>query len=115
MVHELHLSDADFLDAALQIATDIVGMAACLKRRVSCDGPNSLLDLTLDLMADTLSVEFGFSGFLGGIRLCLLRGSVGGEIGVTNGVTDGLLGSSDVGVGGVRDLISEVGHGWLLW
>ena len=99
------------LDAALQIATDIIGMTACLERRVSCDGSDSLLNLALDLVPETFGMELGIGGFLCGIGLCLLRGSVGGEIGVTNGITDRLLGTSDGGVGGVGDLVRDVGPG----
>ncbi len=43
--------------------------------------------------------------------MSFLRGSVGGEVRVADSVADGLLGASDGGVGGVGDLLSDVGHG----
>ncbi len=51
-----------FLDVALDVTTGLVGVAASLKGRVSSGGSDGLLDLALDLVADTLDMGLGIGG-----------------------------------------------------
>lgn len=58
-------------------------------------------------MTDSLGVSLGVGGLLGRLGLGLLLSTVGGEGGVSDGVSDGLLCGADVGVCGVCE---SVGH-----
>jgi len=96
------------LDLALEIAADLVDVAASLHVIVASQRSDVLLDLSLDLVANTLGVGLGIGGLLGGIGLSLLMGSVGGKVAVAEGLTDGLLGAADIGVCGVLDSVGHV-------
>jgi len=96
-----------FLNLALNIAFNLVGMSSSLHGGVSSGGSDSLLNVSLDFVSDTLGVGLGIRGSLGGIGLSLLGGTVRSKVRVSEGLANGLLSASDVGVGSVLDTLSH--------
>lgn len=103
----------------LDITEGLVGVSAGLHGLVSRERPDLLLGLTLDRVADPLGVGLLVSHALGGLGLGLLGGTAGGEVGVSNGITDGFLGAAHVLVGGVGHSLGHIekkmfGSGWFM-
>lgn len=67
--------------------------------------------LSFDAVLGSLGISLGVSGPLSHLGLNLLGGTLGGQVGIAEGFANGLLGTSDVLVGGVGE---SVGHHWLL-
>lgn len=101
-----------FLDLALEITTDLISVPASLHALVPRQGPDTLLELSFNLVADSLGMGLGVGGLLGRLGLRLLLGAAGGQGGVSDSVSDGLLCGANVGVGGVCE---SVGHFFFCW
>ena len=97
------------LHVPLHIAEGLVGMAAGLHGFVSSERSDLLLGLALDRVACSLGVGLAVGQALGRLSLGPLGGTTGGEVGVANGGSDGLLGGSHVLVGSVGKSLGHVG------
>lgn len=104
-----------FLDAAgfaLDVALGLVSVTLGLEGVVAGEGSGNLLGMALDLVAEALGVGLGVCGMLGGFGMGLLGSTSSSEIGVADGVSDGLLHAPDGGVGGV---VESVSHCCCVW
>jgi len=101
----LHFEES--LDVALDVAEGFIRVSSSLHGLVAGQRADLGLGLALDLVSDAVSVGLGISESLGSVGLRLLGGAVGSEIRETEGLADGLLGASHVGVGSVGESFSH--------
>ena len=83
-------------------------MSLSFHRGVSDHGSDSLLDITLDRVFNTFGMSLGISSGLSSVGLSLLGGALSGHSGVSDRVTDCLLGASEIGAGGIGESFSHV-------
>lgn len=99
----------------LNLSLSDVSFARGLEGVVTKDISGGLLSLSLGLVCSGFGLDLGIGDPLGSVGLDLLGGAAGSQVRVVDGLADGLLGTADVGTGGVGDLggdvLYDVGHG----
>ena len=84
------------LNLALEVAFSDIGFTLGLHNRVVGHRSDRLLGFAMDGVSKALGVGLGIGDLLSVVSLGFLSGAIGGEAGVAQGFTDGLLGGTDV-------------------